>query len=69
MNENKCDRGQGLVEFALILPILLLTVLLFMYFAQLFNTWSGLQAGAVAGAALGGWLRRPTRPSAHPPTL
>lgn len=44
------ESGQGLVEFALILPILLLTVLLFMVFAQLFNTWSGLQAGAVAGA-------------------
>ena len=50
MNENKRESGQGLVEFALILPILLLTVLLFMAFAQLFNTWSGLQAGAVAGA-------------------
>ena len=50
MNDNKRERGQGLVEFALILPILLLTVLLFLYFAQLFNTWSGLQAGAVAGA-------------------
>lgn len=50
MNKDKRERGQGLVEFALILPILLLTVLLFMYFAQLFNTWSGLQAGAVAGA-------------------
>jgi len=50
MNESKHERGQGLVEFALILPILLLTVLLFIYFAQLFNTWSGLQAGAVAGA-------------------
>jgi hypothetical protein len=43
------ERGQGLVEFALILPILLLTVLLFMSFAQLFNTWSGLQSAAVAG--------------------
>jgi hypothetical protein len=52
MNENKPERGQGLVEFALILPILLLTVLLFLSFAQLFNTWSGLQAGAVAGARL-----------------
>ena len=50
MNKEKRERGQGLVEFALILPILLLTVLLFMYFAQLFNTWSGLQAAAVAGA-------------------
>ncbi len=50
MNECKRERGQGLVEFALILPILLLTTLLFLYFAQLFNTWSGLQAGAVAGA-------------------
>ena len=28
MNENKREMGQGLVEFALILPILLLTVLL-----------------------------------------
>ncbi len=46
----KGEQGQGLVEFALILPILLLTTLLFIYFAQLFNTWSGLQAGAVAGA-------------------
>ena len=50
MNENRRERGQGLVEFALILPILLLTVLLFLSFAQLFNTWSGLQAAAVAGA-------------------
>jgi hypothetical protein len=50
MIKEKRERGQGLVEFALILPILLLTVLLFMYFAQLFNTWSGLQAAAVAGA-------------------
>jgi hypothetical protein len=48
VNENMRERGQGLVEFALILPILLLTVLLFIYFAQLFSTWSGLQA--VAGA-------------------
>jgi hypothetical protein len=44
------EQGQNLVEFALVLPILLLTVLLFLYFAQLFNTWSGLQSGAVAGA-------------------
>jgi hypothetical protein len=44
------EQGQNLVEFALVLPILLLTVLLFLYFAQLFNTWSGLQAAAVAGA-------------------
>ena len=50
MAEDKWERGQGLVEFALILPILLLTVLLFLSFAQLFNTWSGLQAAAVAGA-------------------
>ena len=50
-NETRGDqRGQGLVEFALILPILLLTVLLFIYFVQLFNTWSGLQSAAVAGA-------------------
>jgi hypothetical protein len=44
------EQGQNLVEFALVLPILLLTVLLFLSFAQLFNTWSGLQAAAVAGA-------------------
>jgi hypothetical protein len=44
------ERGQNLVEFALILPILLLATLLFLYFAQLFNTWSGLQSAAVAGA-------------------
>ena len=50
MNGRKREGGQGLVEFALILPVLLLTVLLFMYVAQLFNTWSALQAGAVAGA-------------------
>ena len=50
MNKDKRERGQGMVEFALILPILLLTELLFLYFVQLFNTWSGLQAGAVAGA-------------------
>jgi len=50
MYEPKRESGQGLVEFALILPILLLTVLLFVYFAQLFNTWSGLEAAAVAGA-------------------
>ena len=50
MERQKREGGQGLVEFALILPILLLTVLLFLYFAQLFHTWSGLQAGAVAGA-------------------
>jgi len=50
MNEPKRELGQGLVEFALILPLLLLTVLLFLAFAQLFNIWSGLQAAAVAGA-------------------
>ena len=50
MKRQKREGGQGLVEFALILPILLLTVLLFIHFAQLFHTWSGLQAGAVAGA-------------------
>jgi hypothetical protein len=50
MDEDRAEQGQGLVEFALILPILLLTVLLFLSFAQLFNTWSALQAGAVAGA-------------------
>ena len=50
MKKQRCEEGQGLVEFALILPILLLTTLLFLYLAQLFHTWSGLQAGAVAGA-------------------
>ena len=50
MKKQRREEGQGLVEFALILPILLLTTLLFLYFAQLFHTWSGLQAGAVAGA-------------------
>ncbi len=50
MKRQSRERGQGLVEFAQILPILLLTTLLFLYVAQLFHTWSGLQAGAVAGA-------------------
>lgn len=50
MNGPKREGGQGLVELALILPLLLLTVLLFLAFAQIFNTWSGLQAAAVAGA-------------------
>lgn len=44
------ERGQGMVEFALILPILLLTALLFLYVAELFHTWSGMQTAAVAGA-------------------
>ena len=44
------DKGQGLVEFALILPILLLTVLAFIYLANLFHTWSALQSAAVVGA-------------------
>lgn len=48
--QKRREGGQGLVEFALILPVLLLTVLLFIYFAELFHTWSGMQSAAVVAA-------------------
>lgn len=41
----KCDKGQGMVEFVLVLPILILMVMAIIEFGFMFNAYLGLSNG------------------------
>ncbi|MCK4452155.1 MAG: thrombospondin type 3 repeat-containing protein, partial [Anaerolineae bacterium] len=49
----RCSRGQGLVEFALILPLLLLLILGIIEFGYVFTVYTGLFNAAREGARYG----------------
>lgn len=50
MNKDRHSRGQGMVEFALVLPLLALLLLLAVDFGRVFFGWVGLQNAARIGA-------------------
>ncbi len=50
MNKDRHSRGQGMVEFALVLPLLALLLLLAIDFGRVFFGWVGLQNAARIGA-------------------
>ena len=48
----RTSRGQGLVEFALIVPVLMLMLLLALDFGRVFFGWVGLTNASRIGASL-----------------
>ena len=54
----KRSRGQSLVEFALVLPVLLLMVLTALDFGRLFPGWVVINNAARVGANYAAWARR-----------
>ncbi len=63
--DRRRGRGQSLVEFALVLPILLLTLLIALDFGRAFFAWVGITSASRAGAAYAasnpgaGWATTP----------
>jgi len=51
LSRRRRGRGQSLVEFALVLPVLLLTILIALDFGRAFFAWVGVTNAARAGAA------------------